>query len=154
MSVHAKSLQLCPAFCNVMDSSPPGSSVQEFSMQEHWSRLPCHPSGDLPNPGIEPVFLMSPALAGGFFTTTATWEAQGQGEPQEFPFLKSSQVILMLLIQGPRFEKHCLEKLLPMYTMSYAKDCSLHQYYNSEKLETDLKFISRIDIQLTVYLYK
>ena len=67
MSVHAKSLQLCPALCNVMDSSPPGSSVQEFSMQEHWSRLPCHPSGDLPDPGIKPAFLMSPVLAGRFF---------------------------------------------------------------------------------------
>ena len=30
---------------------------------------------DLPNPGIEPISLTSPALAGGFFTTTATWEA-------------------------------------------------------------------------------
>ena len=48
-----------------------------FSRQEYWSELPCPPSGDLPNPGIEPVFLMSPVLAGGFFATTATWEAQG-----------------------------------------------------------------------------
>ena len=55
---------------------------------------------------------------------------------------------------GPHFEKHCLEKLLPIYTTSYVKDCSLHQFYNSEKLETDLKFISKIDIQLIVYLYK
>ena len=31
--------------------------------------------GDLPNPGIEPVTLKSPTLAGGFFTTSATWEA-------------------------------------------------------------------------------
>jgi len=30
--------------------------------------------GDLPNPGIEPVSLASPALAGRFFTTSATWE--------------------------------------------------------------------------------
>ena len=46
-----------------------------FSRKEYWSWLP-HPSpGDLPNPGIEPVFLTSPALAGGFFTTSATWEA-------------------------------------------------------------------------------
>jgi len=30
--------------------------------------------GDLPNPGIEPVSLASPALAGRFFTTNATWE--------------------------------------------------------------------------------
>ena len=33
------------------------------------------PSGDLPNPGIELASLTSPALAGGFFTTSATWEA-------------------------------------------------------------------------------
>ena len=44
-----------------------------FSRQEYWSGLPCIPSGDLPNPGIEPVSLMSPVLAGKFFTRSATW---------------------------------------------------------------------------------
>ena len=43
-----------------------------FSRQEHWKGLPCPPSGNLPNPGIESVSFMSPALAGGFFTTSAT----------------------------------------------------------------------------------
>ena len=50
-----------------------------FSRQEYWSGLPCPPPGDLPDtsdPGTEPMSLMSPALAGGFFTTSATWEAQ------------------------------------------------------------------------------
>ena len=37
-----------------------------FSRQEYWSGLPCPPPEDLPNLGFEPV---SPALAGGFFTT-------------------------------------------------------------------------------------
>ena len=37
-----------------------------FSRQECWSRLPCPPPGDLPNPGIEPTSLTSSALAGGF----------------------------------------------------------------------------------------
>ena len=46
-----------------------------FSRQEYWSGLLCPPPGDLPNPGIEPTSLISPALAGGFFTTSATWEA-------------------------------------------------------------------------------
>ena len=41
----------------------------EFSRQEYWSRLPCPLSGDLPNPGIKPTSLASPALAGGCFTT-------------------------------------------------------------------------------------
>ena len=46
-----------------------------FSRQEYLSGLPCSPPGDLPDSGIKPVSLLSPALAGGFFTTSATWEA-------------------------------------------------------------------------------
>ena len=47
-----------------------------FSRQEHWSGLLCPPPRDLPNLGTEPTSLASLALAGGFFTTSATWEAQ------------------------------------------------------------------------------
>ena len=43
-----------------------------FSRQEYWSGLPFPSPGDLSNPGIEPESLMSPAWAGGFFTTSAT----------------------------------------------------------------------------------
>ena len=46
-----------------------------FSRQEYWCGLPCPPSGHLPDPAIKPMSLMSPALAGRFFTTSATWEA-------------------------------------------------------------------------------
>ena len=46
-----------------------------FSRQEYWSGLPCPPSEDLPDPGIKPGSLMSPALASGLVTTSATWEA-------------------------------------------------------------------------------
>ena len=47
-----------------------------FSRQKYCSGLSCPPAGDLHNPGIEPISLMSPALAGGFFfTTSTTWEA-------------------------------------------------------------------------------
>ena len=45
-----------------------------YSSQEYWSGLPSTPPENLPNPGMEPTFLMSPALAGGFFTTSTTWE--------------------------------------------------------------------------------
>ena len=41
----------------------------EFSRQEYWSGLSFPTSGDLPNPGIEPMSLASPALAGEFCTT-------------------------------------------------------------------------------------
>ena len=47
----------------------------EFSGQEYYSGVPFPTPGDLPDPGIEPVSLVFPALAGGFFSTIATWEA-------------------------------------------------------------------------------
>ena len=47
-----------------------------FSTQAYWSGLPCPPPEDLADPGIEPTSLMSPALAGGFFIISATWEAR------------------------------------------------------------------------------
>ena len=46
-----------------------------FSRQNYWNGLPCPPPGNLPHPGIERMFLVSLALAGGFFTTSITWEA-------------------------------------------------------------------------------
>ena len=46
-----------------------------YPRQEYWSRLPCLPPGNLPDPGMEPTSLMSPASAGAVFTTSATWEA-------------------------------------------------------------------------------
>jgi len=59
------------------------SLSMEFSRQEHWSGLP-FPSGDLPNPVIEPTSHTSPALAGGFFTTA----------PPRKPLTTSFQMLL------------------------------------------------------------
>ena len=50
-----------------------------FSRQEYWSGLPCPPPRDPPHPWIEPMSLMSPALAGGPFITSTTWEALRYG---------------------------------------------------------------------------
>ena len=72
--MHAKSLQSCLILCDPMDCSQAPLSMG-FSRQEYWSRLPFPPPGDLPNLGIEPASLMSPALVNRFFTTSATWEA-------------------------------------------------------------------------------
>ena len=59
--------QLCLALCNSIDCV--ASQVPRhmgFPRQEHRNGLPFPSPGNLPDPGIEPV---SPALAGGFFTT-------------------------------------------------------------------------------------
>ena len=44
-----------------------------FSRQKYWKGLSYPSPGDLPNPGIEPESLESPALAGEFFTSSASW---------------------------------------------------------------------------------
>ena len=49
-----------------------------FSGQEYWSGLPCPSPGDLPDPGMEPTSLGSPALAGGFFTTNTTYDYESE----------------------------------------------------------------------------
>ena len=45
-----------------------------FSRQEYWSGLPVPSARDLPDSGIEPECLKSPAFSGGFFTTRTIWE--------------------------------------------------------------------------------
>ena len=74
MCVHAKLLQSCPTLCNPRDYSRQAPLSMGFSRQEYWSGLPHPPPGDLSDPGIKPKSLTSPALAGGFFITSATWE--------------------------------------------------------------------------------
>ena len=68
--VRAKSLRWCLTLCDPMAPLSMGFSTQEF-----WSGLLCPPAGDRPHSGIKPKSLKSPALAVGFFTTSATWEA-------------------------------------------------------------------------------
>ena len=69
----------------------------EFSSQEYWSGLPLPSPGDLPNPGMEPMSLVSPALAGGSFTTEPpgkprrmeSWHLMGR----EVQFCKTKRIL-------------------------------------------------------------
>ena len=72
----AKSLQSCLTLCNPMDCSLPGSSVHGILQARilEWVAMPS--PGDLPDSGIEPMSLMSPALVGDFFNTSSIWGAQ------------------------------------------------------------------------------
>ena len=73
--MHAKSLQSWTLFAILWAVAHQAPLSLGFSRQEYWSGLPCPSPGNLPNPRVEPEFLMSPALAEGFFTTGTTWEA-------------------------------------------------------------------------------
>ena len=66
-----------------MDCSPPGSSAHGSLQARVLNGLPFPPPRDLPNPGVKPTSLRSPALAGGLFATVdlpnpgATSEKEG-----------------------------------------------------------------------------
>ena len=66
----AKLLQSFLTLCDPIACQAPLS--MGFSRQEYWSGLPCLSPGDLSDPGIEATSLMSPALAGGYFTIGTT----------------------------------------------------------------------------------
>ena len=65
-----------------------------FSRQEWWSGLPWPSPGDLSDPGIEPMSLMTPALAGKFFTASTTWEASFSSELSSIMFFPWGDNIL------------------------------------------------------------
>ena len=71
LSCSVMSDSLCPM--NYIAHQVPLSKA--FPRQGYWHGLPFLSPGDLPDPGIEPTSLVSPALAGRFFTTSATWQA-------------------------------------------------------------------------------
>ena len=90
-----------------------------FTRQEYWSGLPCPPPGNLPDPGIEPTSFMSPALAGGLFTASATWEAH----------IKTKQVLIVFPV--------------PLYSLlsSPLAFCRLH--YQCRRASLFCTFVSR-----------
>ena len=67
--------QSCPTLCDSMDYSSLGSSVHGISQARMLEWVACPSPGDLPDPGIEPLSLMPPALVGELFTSRAPWEA-------------------------------------------------------------------------------
>ena len=95
--------QQWPTLCNHMDCSPTGSSVQGILPARILEWAPFPPPGDLPNPGIEPMSLTSPAWEERFFTTSATWEA---------PFLEVS-VQFSCLIVSDSLRPHELQHARP-----------------------------------------
>ena len=69
--------QSCPTLCKPVDCSPPGSSVHGDSPGKN-TGVGCHAllQGIFPTQGLNPLCLLSPALAGRFSTTSTAWEAR------------------------------------------------------------------------------
>ena len=71
LCVHAQSLSYVRLSVALACQAP---LLMGISRQEYWSGLPFPSPGDLPDPGLKPMSLASPALAGRFFTTSGAWE--------------------------------------------------------------------------------
>ena len=71
----AQSLTHVPLFATPQTVAHQAPLSMGLPRQEHWSGLPFPSPGNRPNPGIEPMSLLFPALTGRFFTTSTTWEA-------------------------------------------------------------------------------
>ena len=98
-------VQSCPTLCAPMNCSPPDSSVHGISQARILEQVAISFS-IFPFQGVKPASFMSPALAGRFFTTSATWEAK----------------TLTFLIEG----EMCMsaESLQSCPTLRYSVDCS------------------------------
>ena len=70
-----------------------------FSRQEYWSGLSCPTPGDLPDPRIKLASFKSPALTGGFFTTSATWIRHRDNEYEDVINPGSGRARDLLLIE-------------------------------------------------------
>ena len=113
--VHAKSLQSCPTLyepwtvAHQVFLCPMG-----FSRQEYWNGLQCSPPGDLADPRIEHVSLLSPALASRFLTTSATWEdpwpGGGGNMPEELRAGRRDLTGHLKLVSLPEPIKHSLTR--------------------------------------------
>ena len=62
-------------FATLWTTAHQAAPSMAFSRQDYWSGLPCAPPGDLQTQGSNLSLIMFPALAGRFFTTSATWKA-------------------------------------------------------------------------------
>ena len=96
-------LQSCLPLCNLWTIAHQAPLSMGFFRQEYWSGSPCPPPGDLLDPGFKPTSLISPALAGRFFTTSNTWEAH---KSTIFQFLKNHNRMVAYLMKSGMSETH------------------------------------------------
>ena len=94
--VLAESLQSCPTLCDHMDRSPPGSSVHGI-LQARNPGVDCHVllQGIFLTQELN-LHLLSPALAGRFFTTSVTWEAHSKKLRWQLSTENKAQNILVI----------------------------------------------------------
>ena len=99
--------------------------------------MPCPPLGDLPDPGMEPVSLLSPALAGGFFTASVTWEALIPGGHSAQYSLNAFQFFLLPM-------KEAIDNTSEVFMSIFVKGKNAAQFFSlciTKDNKTNVKFM-------------
>ena len=99
-SVMCSIAQLGPTLWTLWTIARQAPLSMDSSRQESQSGLPFPSPGDLPHPGIKPMSLMSPALAGRFFTTSAPWEAL---KPVRYSSISLNQICILFPVTEALF---------------------------------------------------
>ena len=92
--------QSCLILCDSMDCSLPGSSVHGIFQARRLDGLPFPSPGDLPDPGIEPMFPLSPVLGSKFFTTVPPGKPGGVGRNHSLLCDVSLCVFFVYILEG------------------------------------------------------
>ena len=142
--MHTKSLQSCLTLCDLWTVAHQAPPSMGLSRQEYWSGLPRPPPGDLPNPGIEPKSLRSPALAGRFFTLAPP------GKPHICSYVHNKRAVhrgylwegmlqmrgskSLLLLHTLLYTLHFFKKLFPIWRLNlHFLHCRQILYYLSHQ---------------------
>ena len=92
-----------------------------FFRQEYWSRLSFPPPGDIPDLGIKPMYLMSPALAGRFITTVTPGKPSfsiENGNYFKLVYLSQSEILLWFMIRVLKSWLSCEHEILNIQYVS------------------------------------
>ena len=130
-----------------------------FSRQEYWSGLLFSSPGDLPDPGMEPAFLTSLALAGSLFTTRAPWEDLPPNFPHQTPTFRptsdqnSYQVsyFLSILPETLHTSERCCRAQVPWSYMGRAASAPLHFRGSPHSAEITLPHTGRLHSVAVTY---
>ena len=134
-SISAELLQSCPTGCDSMDCSPPGSAVRGVFQARILECVAMSPSRESSQPRDRTRSLTSPALAGRFFTTNATWEALCT-----HAYLNTYYLCLLNSLKVSCMYPHILEYTLFMFVEFFENKLSMLGPLSSgyRGLQTDL----------------
>ena len=129
-----------PTHWDPLDCSPPGSSVHGIFQGEYWNGLPFPVPEDLPDPGIKPKSLMSPALASRFFTIAPPGKPNNNNQ--------FSSVHFSLLVMSNSLQPHGLHQArLPCPSptpRAYSNSCASSRWCHPTISSSVIPFSSRL----------